>query len=190
MKSRIQLLSFFFFQNQTYSKAIQWILELHYGVKTLHILSVEEKIKQWGNKHIVLLINFSRYSDLIFNRDLGGENQGILQNLIRLYCARILEICNIHCSSPCSCLQYTGVCDLFFFCFFHSFIGCSSSDIQYKFVIQHTHTHKKKQLPGFENGFERHFYNFTSTLQIFIFFELIEGHTFSVPVNSLKQGIM
>ena len=34
--------------------------------------------------------------------------------------------------------------------FFHSFIGCSSSDIQYKFVIQHTHTHtqkKKKQKP-------------------------------------------
>ena len=29
--------------------------------------------------------------------------------------------------------------------FFHSFIGCSSSDIQYKFVIQHAHTHKKKQ---------------------------------------------
>ena len=34
--------------------------------------------------------------------------------------------------------------------FFHSFIGCSSSDRQYKFVIQHTHTHthtkkKKKQ---------------------------------------------
>ena len=134
MKSRIQLLSFFFFQNQTYSKAIQWILELHYGVKTLRILSVEEKIKQWGNKHIVLLINFSRYSDPIFNRDLGGENQGILQNLIRLYCARILEICNIHCSSPCS----------FFFCFFHSFIGCSSSDIQYKFVIQHTYTHTQK----------------------------------------------
>ena len=77
--------------------------------------------------------------------------------------------------------------------FFHSFIGCSSSDIQYKFVIQHTHTHTKKtkkQLPGFENGFERHFYNFKSTLQIFIFFELIEGHTFSVPVNSFKQGIM
>ena len=141
----IQLLSFFFFQNQTYSKAIQWILELHYGVKTLRILSVEEKIKQWGNKHIVLLINFSWYSDPIFNRDLGGENQGILQNLIRLYCARILQICNIHCSSPCSCLQYTGVCDLFFFCFFHSFIGCSSSDIQYKFVIQHTHTHTQKQ---------------------------------------------
>ena len=72
------------------------------------------------------------------------------------------------------------------FFFFHSFIGCSSSDIQYKFVIQHTHTHtqNKKQLPGFENGFERHFYNFKSTLQIFIFFELIEGHTFSVPVNS------
>ena len=85
-----------------------------------------------------LLINFSQYSDPIFNRDLGGENQGILQNLIRLCCARILEICNIHCSSPCSCLQYTGVCDLFFF---HSFIGCFSSDIQYKFVIQHTHTH-------------------------------------------------
>ena len=84
----------------------------------------------------------------------------------------------------------------FFCCFFHSFIGCSSSDIHYKFVIQHTHTHThkkkktKKQLPGFENGFERHFYNFKSTLQIFIFFELIEGHTFSVPVNSLKQGIM
>ena len=138
-----------------------------------------------------LLINFSQYCDPIFNRNLGGENQGILQNLIRLCCARILEICNIHCSSPCSCLQYTGVCDLFFF---HSFIGCSSSDIQYKFVIQHTHTHthtkNKKQLPGFENGFERHFYNFKSTLQIFIFFELIEGHTFSVPVNSFKQGIM
>ena len=35
----------------------------------------------------------------------------------------------------------------FFFVFFHSFIGCSSSDIQYKFVIQHTHTHThtKKQ---------------------------------------------
>ena len=37
--------------------------------------------------------------------------------------------------------------------FFHSFIGCSSSNIQYKFVIQHTHTHththtqKKKQRP-------------------------------------------
>ena len=33
--------------------------------------------------------------------------------------------------------------------FFHSFIGCSSSNKQYKFVIQHTHTHrqKKKQWP-------------------------------------------
>ena len=34
--------------------------------------------------------------------------------------------------------------------FFHSFIGCSSSDIQYKFIIQHTHTQtqkKKKQKP-------------------------------------------
>ena len=141
------------------------------------------------------MINFSRYSDPIFNRDLGGENQGILQNLIRLYCARILEICNnytlfitLFMSTIYWCLRS------FFFCFFHSFIGCSSSDIQYKFVIQHTHTHTqkktKKQLPGFENGFERHFYNFKSTLQIFIFFELIEGHTFSVPVNSLKQGIM
>ena len=29
--------------------------------------------------------------------------------------------------------------------FFHSFIGCSSSDRQYKFVIQHTHTHTKKK---------------------------------------------
>ena len=29
--------------------------------------------------------------------------------------------------------------------FFHSFIGCSSSDIQYKFVIQHTKKKKTKQ---------------------------------------------
>ena len=29
--------------------------------------------------------------------------------------------------------------------FFHSFIGCSSSNIQYKFVIQHTHTHTKDE---------------------------------------------
>ena len=146
-----------------------------------------------------LLINFSWYSDPIFNRDLGGENQGILQNLIRFYCARILELCNIHCSSPCSCLQYTGVCDLFFFCFFHSFIGCSSSDIQYKFVIQHTHTHththkkkNKKTTPWLWEWFWKALLQqyFKSTLQIFIFFELIEGHTFSVPVNSLKQGIM
>ena len=47
--------------------------------------------------------------------------------------------------------NYTGDCDLFFF--FHSFIGCSSSDIQHKFVIQHTHKKNQKQLPGFENGF-------------------------------------
>ena len=31
------------------------------------------------------------------------------------------------------------------FFFFHCFIGCSSSDIKYKFVIQHTHTHKKRK---------------------------------------------
>ena len=29
--------------------------------------------------------------------------------------------------------------------FFHSFIGCSSCDIQYKFIIQHTHTQKKNE---------------------------------------------
>ena len=29
--------------------------------------------------------------------------------------------------------------------FFHSFIGCSSCDIQYKFIIQHTHTQKKRK---------------------------------------------
>ena len=29
--------------------------------------------------------------------------------------------------------------------FFHSFIGCSSSDIQYKFVIQHKKKEKKKK---------------------------------------------
>ena len=29
--------------------------------------------------------------------------------------------------------------------FFHSFIGCSSSDIQYKFVIQHTHKKKRRR---------------------------------------------
>ena len=45
-------------------------------------------------------------------------------------------------------------------------------------------------LPGFENGFERHFYNFKSTLKIFIFFELIEGQTFSNLVNSFKLGVM
>ena len=45
-------------------------------------------------------------------------------------------------------------------------------------------------LPGFENGFERHFYNLNSILKIFIFFELIEGQTFSIPVNSFKLGVM
>ena len=39
----------------------------------------------------------------------------------------------------------TGILKLIQNFFFHSFIGCSSSDIQYKFVIQHIHTHKKKK---------------------------------------------
>ena len=37
------------------------------------------------------------------------------------------------------------------FFFFHCFIGCSSSDIQYKFVIQHT-TKKKKEEAKTQKG--------------------------------------
>ena len=33
----------------------------------------------------------------------------------------------------------------YLFFFFQSFIGCSSSDVHYKFVIQHTHTHTKRK---------------------------------------------
>ena len=33
----------------------------------------------------------------------------------------------------------------YLFFFFQSFIGCSSSDVHYKFVIQHTHTHTQKE---------------------------------------------
>ena len=41
-----------------------------------------------------------------------------------------------------SCLMWTFMTMLIVGIFF---IGCSSSDIQYKFVIQHTHTQKKKR---------------------------------------------
>ena len=47
----------------------------------------------------------------------------------------LLQLSYVDLLRPCLLSQF----------FFHGFIGCSSSDIQYKFVIQHTQKKEKKK---------------------------------------------
>ena len=68
-----------------------------------------------------------------------------------IICCHTVKYCGLFCTGTYKAFHIMIVNfrtlgprdNIFIFYFFNSFIGCSSSNIQYKFVIQHTHTHTR-----------------------------------------------